>query len=166
MAGLGLRHGVSDVQQRLAGRQTVNPTPRTPTPSTWASEVDTLARNLATVQRALGAAAHEVQQLQGTYERLLQLATGERPWGHADGGSPVYRLTLQERRVAILVGLGKQDREVAQLLRLSVHTVKSHVKNILRKLGLRSRWQLPAVVTRADFGLAEFATARATSLGE
>src|SRR5919201_6885911 len=51
-------------------------------------------------------------------------------------------LTSTERKVAILAAAGRTDAEVAAVVHLSVHTVKTHMKSILRKLGLRSRWQL------------------------
>jgi DNA-binding NarL/FixJ family response regulator len=132
-------------------------------PSPWSSEVEALAQNLASLQRALGSAAHDLRQLQGAYDRLLRLAAGEGAW--SDGAS-VQRLTVQERRVAMLVGLGQRDRQVAQQLRVSVHTVKSHVKSILRKLGLRSRWQLAALTRGAGLGVSEISAWHAPSLGE
>ena len=129
----------------------LEPFGRVSTPSTWSTEVDTLTGGLAGLQRTLAVAAKELRQLHGAYERLLQLAADERPMACADGRAAADQLTAQERRVAALVGLGKTDREVSLLLQLSVHTVKSHVKNILRKRCLRSRWQLPGVVGSAVF---------------
>jgi DNA-binding NarL/FixJ family response regulator len=109
-------------------------------PSDWADDADALAQNLVGLQHTLGVAAQQLRQLQASYDRLLGATAGE------EGAPPSQigpgTLTRQERRVAALAVLGKTDREVAELLHLSVHTVKSHVKSILRKNGLRSRWQL------------------------
>ena len=51
-------------------------------------------------------------------------------------------LTAAERRVAELVGQGLSNREVASALFLSAKTVEFHLRNIFRKLGVRSRTEL------------------------
>jgi DNA-binding CsgD family transcriptional regulator/tetratricopeptide (TPR) repeat protein len=51
-------------------------------------------------------------------------------------------LTRREKDVAILVGRGLTNRQIASELVLSEHTVHHHVTNILRKLNLRSREQI------------------------
>jgi non-specific serine/threonine protein kinase len=51
-------------------------------------------------------------------------------------------LTPREKEVAVLVSHGLTNRHIASELVLSQHTVDKHVKNILKKLGLRSREQV------------------------
>jgi DNA-binding CsgD family transcriptional regulator len=51
-------------------------------------------------------------------------------------------LTPSEGRVAELVAAGSTNREVADALFLSVHTVEANLKRIYRKLGIRSRTEL------------------------
>jgi DNA-binding CsgD family transcriptional regulator len=51
-------------------------------------------------------------------------------------------LTPTEQRVAALVATGGTNREVADALFVSVHTVEANLKRIYRKLGIRSRTQL------------------------
>jgi DNA-binding NarL/FixJ family response regulator len=51
-------------------------------------------------------------------------------------------LTPREQEVALLVTHGLTNRQIAQQLVLSQHTVDKHVKNILKKLALRSREQV------------------------
>lgn len=51
-------------------------------------------------------------------------------------------LTDREREVAELVGTGLTDRQIAQRLYLSRHTVSQHVKSAYRKLGITSRVEL------------------------
>ena len=51
-------------------------------------------------------------------------------------------LTKKEREVMLKVAEGKTNRQIAQELYLSEHTVRNHVSNILQKLGLASRVQL------------------------
>jgi DNA-binding CsgD family transcriptional regulator len=51
-------------------------------------------------------------------------------------------LTETERKVAELVGTGKTNAEVAGLLFMSVNTVRSNLRRIYGKLGIRSRSEL------------------------
>jgi DNA-binding CsgD family transcriptional regulator len=59
------------------------------------------------------------------------------PAGRAAG--PLLPLTPREREVAVLVADGLADREIAERLHLSRHTVSQYVKRIYRKLGVDSR---------------------------
>jgi predicted ATPase/DNA-binding CsgD family transcriptional regulator len=52
------------------------------------------------------------------------------------------RLTTREQEVALLVGRGLTNRRIAKELSISEHTVANHVRNTLKKLGLRSRTQI------------------------
>jgi DNA-binding CsgD family transcriptional regulator len=60
------------------------------------------------------------------------------------GGRAASSLTLTptEARVAELVAAGGTNREVADALFVSVHTVEANLKRIYRKLGIRSRTEL------------------------
>jgi DNA-binding CsgD family transcriptional regulator len=51
-------------------------------------------------------------------------------------------LTPTEEKVAVLVAAGSTNREVADALFVSVHTVEANLKRIYRKLGVRSRTEL------------------------
>ena len=51
-------------------------------------------------------------------------------------------LTPREREVALAVGRGASNREVAGLLDISERTVKAHLGAIFEKLGVRDRLQL------------------------
>jgi DNA-binding NarL/FixJ family response regulator len=70
---------------------------------------------------------------------------------HAAGGRPrtkaltgVGSLTASERRVASLAAAGSSNREIAQTLFVTPKTVELHLSNAYRKLGIRSRRELPA----------------------
>ena len=52
------------------------------------------------------------------------------------------RLTRRERQVIDLIAEGMSNKAIARELRISHHTVKSHVRNILEKLALHSRLQV------------------------
>jgi DNA-binding CsgD family transcriptional regulator len=60
------------------------------------------------------------------------------------GGRAPSSLTLTptEDKVAALVASGSTNREVAEALFVSVHTVEANLKHIYRKLGVRSRTEL------------------------
>ncbi len=61
----------------------------------------------------------------------------------------IERLTPREREVLMLLGRGMSNRDIAKHLRVSVSTVKVHVRNILDKLRLRSRSQATVIAVRA-----------------
>jgi DNA-binding CsgD family transcriptional regulator len=51
-------------------------------------------------------------------------------------------LTGAEARVASLAAEGMSDRQIAQRLNISVHTVETHLQHVYRKLGIKSRRDL------------------------
>ncbi|HYL06157.1 MAG TPA: response regulator transcription factor [Thermoanaerobaculia bacterium] len=59
-------------------------------------------------------------------------------------------LTARELEILRLIADGLQNREIARRLYLSVHTVKNHVHNIIKRLGVESRWS--AVTHACDKG--------------
>ena len=54
-------------------------------------------------------------------------------------------LTEREREVVELIGRGSSGPEIAEELRISHNTVRTHAKNAMAKLGARSRAQLVAM---------------------
>ena len=53
-------------------------------------------------------------------------------------------LTSGERRVAALAAEGLTNREIADALFVTVHTVENHLSNVYRKLGVQTRAGLAA----------------------
>jgi DNA-binding CsgD family transcriptional regulator len=67
----------------------------------------------------------------------------------APGGNLIEQLTDRELEVLEHVAAGARNREIAAILNVSIKTVEFHLRNILSKLGVRSRteavvraWQL------------------------
>ncbi|MDI5975201.1 response regulator [Amycolatopsis magusensis] len=64
--------------------------------------------------------------------------------------SRLARLNEREREVAVEVGRGRSNAEIARTLHLGVPTVKTHVSSILTKLDLNNRVQIALLVHDAD----------------
>jgi DNA-binding CsgD family transcriptional regulator len=59
-------------------------------------------------------------------------------------------LTDSELTVVNLIAQGVTNRDVADQLHLSLHTVKNHVHNAFAKLGINSRAQLTQLMRGSD----------------
>ena len=75
----------------------------------------------------------------------LRLA-GARPRRIALSGREA--LTVSERRVTDLAAQGMSNKQIAQALFVTLRTVEMHLSNSYRKLGIASRVQLPAALSR------------------
>lgn len=70
--------------------------------------------------------------------------------------APVYRLrflTPREREALYRIAQGESTKEIARAMGVSQSTARTHVQNVLTKLGVRSRLQAAAVVAKE--GLAD-----------
>lgn len=54
----------------------------------------------------------------------------------------LFNLTPQEQRIVQLIQAAKSNKDIAQTLHISPHTVKNHITNILRKTSTSSRMEL------------------------
>lgn len=79
-------------------------------------------------------------------ETLADLATGESPHSRAD--SQTGEFTPREAGIAELVAKGLINRELAERLDLAEGTVKVHLRNMFRKLGVSNRAELAAYAQR------------------
>ena len=65
--------------------------------------------------------------------------TSREPSGEEE--EPAEALTARERQVLTLVAAGKTNVEIAEKLHVSIHTVKTHMRNILSKLHQERRYE-------------------------
>jgi DNA-binding NarL/FixJ family response regulator len=99
------------------------------------------------VAGAVRAAYRGELQLNPAVALQLMNSLNSRPRDSAEG------LTEREREILRLVAAGKANKEIAAELAISERTARTHVSNILRKLGLASRTQAALWAVRE--GLAE-----------
>ena len=84
--------------------------------------------------------------------RLIRRVTDAAPDEQAgEALARVAGLTEREREVAIAVGQGSSNAEIAAALHMSVATVKAHISHIFSKLGATNRVQV--AISMHDAGL-------------
>ena len=112
--------------------------------------------DLATSLLAVGRGDVAERELAAARDRLAALGArteagrASRILGAAAGGAAgTPALTRREHDVLRLLAEGLTNREVAERLVVSEHTVHRHVTNLLRKLGLPSRTAAAAYAVRA-----------------
>ncbi len=98
---------------------------------------------------------HAVRTVHRSDSLLFPAATRALVAGRAQprkvSADPTARLTEREQEVLRLVAAGMSNAEIAGHLFLGVETVKSHVRSILAKLGVRDRVQAVIVSYESGF---------------
>lgn len=115
----------------------------------WLPALDSLEASLGRLHHNLAQLDRDLRQARSDYRRLVELNRG-RPANGLPKVKALDVLTQQERRVAMLAANGHSNLELAAQLHVSVHTVKSQMCSILRKLELRSRWELDRLLRPGD----------------
>jgi DNA-binding CsgD family transcriptional regulator len=101
-----------------------------------------LERTILLVERSspegfpeIEAIIHPGDSREGITATILALVEHQRQEG---SDNPAEILTQRERTIVRLVSLGLTNRQIADQLYLSIHTVITHRKNISNKLGIKS----------------------------
>jgi DNA-binding NarL/FixJ family response regulator len=81
--------------------------------------------------------------------RLVDHYVSRPPVGSAALQGPLSELSEREAEVLRLIGRGLSNAEIADTLIISQATVKTHVRHVLQKLGLRDRVQAVALAYEA-----------------
>ncbi len=76
--------------------------------------------------------------------RGMRLTPDAAPSGHDDLGGPARLLTAKEAAVLPLLRNGDSNAQIALSLQIGVETVRTHTRNVYRKLGVSSRRELLA----------------------
>lgn len=65
-------------------------------------------------------------------------------------GFPFENLTLREKEVAMLIIQGKLNKEIADKLSISENTVKTHIRNILKKSGASNKLKFLTIINDSN----------------
>jgi DNA-binding NarL/FixJ family response regulator len=99
---------------------------------------------IAARARSAGATGYVVKD--APPEQLAQViaraAAGEQCIAEKATGPIDEPLTPREREVLQLIAEGKRNREIAEVMNRSIHTVRAHRARLMRKLGARSGTEL------------------------
>lgn len=97
----------------------------------------------------LGDAIHTV--LEGRIWRYAE-EVGLDQWGGQQTrlGYALRRLSVQENNVLKWVRCGLRNKQIADEMSLTEHTIKTHMSNILRKLEIENRTQLVVAVQKIE----------------
>ena len=69
-----------------------------------------------------------------------------------DTENPLSVLTAREKEVTELICLGYSNADIAKILFITEHTVKDHTKKIYPKMGVHSRMELAALISKQKEG--------------
>jgi DNA-binding CsgD family transcriptional regulator len=89
------------------------------------------------------AGSYEARVFAGTLAGTPPVWTAER--GLSEAFIQKYELSPRERETAEIMLLGKNDKEIARELDISVNTVQAHLKSVYRKTGAGGRFALYAL---------------------
>ncbi|TWE28313.1 response regulator transcription factor [Prauserella muralis] len=104
---------------------------------------DSLPARIAEAVRAV--AAGEPILSPGITRRLMERAATE-AGAHERARAALAELSAREHEVAVAIGQGRTNAEIAAHLHLSIATVKAHITRVLTKLGVGNRTQVALLV--------------------
>jgi DNA-binding CsgD family transcriptional regulator len=95
-------------------------------------------------------AAEERRAVDEVADELLWNAVADR-YTAVENLRPWDELTPREKETAALACLGYTNREMAALMVISINTVKTHIRHVLRKFKVSDRGELRQVLAGWDF---------------
>jgi DNA-binding CsgD family transcriptional regulator len=145
--GLGMRwlggHWLLDGQEPIGAITTGTRTERRPT--------DLQKERLGDVARRLATALRSVDRTTKALDRHSALLAHEALSDQTVAPSPVLEpLRPRERAILALYTEGMSAEEIGRILFISPHTVRTHVKNAFRRLGIHSREDAAVLVHRDE----------------
>jgi DNA-binding NarL/FixJ family response regulator len=115
----------------------------------WVRKEESIEQLLGAIQAAMRGETWLPVTAVGAVLRLLLHERDEREDGSRH---PLGCLTPREREVLAYLAEGIGRREAAELMHLSAHTVRSHLQNLMGKLGVHTTLEAVAVARQAHFG--------------
>lgn len=113
--------------------------------SGWVPKEDSVERLLGVVQVVMRGELSLPAAIESQVLRLL-LEDGA---AQAPSRNPLARLTPRELEVLMLLAEGISRSEIAQRMHLSAHTIRSHLQNLMAKLGVHSTLEAVALARHA-----------------
>lgn len=108
------------------------------------------ARERAASEEALGAVVSTLKAHGVTFRDEPRDGRGGDGNGRAElSDGPVPGLTRKEAAVLRLLADGQTTGQIAAALGVSIYTIRSHIRNMLKKAGVHSRTELVALALRA-----------------
>lgn len=106
---------------------------------------EAIAGVIEAVRRAAaGDTLIDPMKLPGILQRIAQERETQR-----DEQLLVSQLTAREREILQMLAQGHRNEQVAEALHISPHTVQTHIRNVLAKLGAHSKLEAVAIGMRS-----------------
>jgi DNA-binding NarL/FixJ family response regulator len=116
--------------------------------SAWVGKAESLEHLLQTIR---GVARGETRLPTAETGAVLQMLMHAQA-RQQEGDTLLAALTPREREILACLADGAGRRDVADRLYLSANTVRTHLRNLMAKLGVHSTLEAVALIRRADAG--------------
>jgi DNA-binding CsgD family transcriptional regulator len=108
--------------------------------------VSSIFNSMRVEMEQLGSLSSMIERL--SFKAITQQLTGEEFLKWIDGSGTDLRLTPRQKDVFRLLAEGRDNKEIANLLGRSSNTVKIHVAQIIKRLGVKNRTEAASLYFR------------------